>query len=31
MGVPAIVINGVVKFTGVPEREGLIKAIKEAM
>ncbi len=30
MGVPAIVINGVVKFTGVPGRGDLIKAIKEA-
>jgi len=31
MGVPAIVINGEVKFVGVPGREDLIKAIKEAM
>lgn len=31
MGVPAIVINGEVKFVGVPGREDLIKAIKEAL
>lgn len=30
MGVPAIVINGKVKFVGVPGKKDLIKAIKEA-
>jgi small redox-active disulfide protein 1 len=30
MSVPAIVINGKVKFVGVPQKDDLIKAIKEA-
>jgi small redox-active disulfide protein 1 len=30
-GVPAIVINGKLRFVGVPNREDLVKAIKEAL
>ena len=30
-GVPAIVINGEVKFVGVPRKEDLVKAIREAV
>jgi small redox-active disulfide protein 1 len=29
--VPTIVINGEVKFVGVPRKEDLVKAIKEAL
>ena len=31
MGVPAIVINGKVIFVGVPDKDALVKAIKEAL
>ncbi|MGZ7069142.1 MAG: thioredoxin family protein [Methanobacterium sp.] len=31
MAVPAVAINGVVKFVGAPERDELEKAIKEVM
>lgn len=30
-GVPAIVIDGKLRFVGVPNREDLVKAIKEAL